>query len=374
MAEVVPPASRMPSASPWPRYDAAVLGFPNYWYPVLFSRALRRRPRAITLCGQRIVLVRDGGQVYALHDRCPHRGVPLSAGRRAFPGLLTCAYHGWCYDLATGDLVAALTDGPDSPVCGKASVRVRTYPVAERAGLIWVYPGDLPPPPVEEDIPEELLRPDAVIEGLAEVRRGNWRYAAENSVDEGHARYLHRDALWNFFRAMPAWTRGVGAEPSEDGCWLRRVRREPIYSDVYPRIGRWPARTPFWKSRGRGATAFDMRLPGILRVRQRGWTDYQIFVPVDADHHLALFLAVRWTHGADAWLWRLRFRTYIRALYYGQLNRGQDQWMIELMDTPPERLYRPDVSITAWRRWCHERARRSRAEAADAPAPAAVSR
>src|ERR671919_469998 len=73
---------------------------------------------------------------------------PLSAGRCVFTGMITCAYHGWTYDLASGDLVAALTDGPDSPICGKASVRVRTYPVEERAGLIWVWPGDEPPPPV----------------------------------------------------------------------------------------------------------------------------------------------------------------------------------------------------------------------------------
>jgi hypothetical protein len=31
--------------------------------------------------------------------------------------------------------------------------------------------------------------------------------------------------------------------------------------------------------------------------------------------------------------------------------------MIQLMDIPPERLYRPDVSITAWRKWCQDRAR-----------------
>jgi hypothetical protein len=30
------------------------------------------------------------------------------------------------------------------------------------------------------------------------------------------------------------------------------------------------------------------------------------------------------------------------------------------MAFPPERLYRPDVSITAWRKWCHETARGAR--------------
>ena len=67
---------------------------------------------------------------------------------------MSCGYHGWTYDLASGTLVAALTDGPDSPICGK--VRVRTYPVEERIGIVWVYIGELDPPPVEADIPEEL--------------------------------------------------------------------------------------------------------------------------------------------------------------------------------------------------------------------------
>lgn len=351
-------ASQEEVAGLWPRYSAAALGLRNYWYPVMFSRRLGRRPVSLTLLGERILLCRDSGRPYALHDRCPHRGVPLSAGRREFPGTITCAYHGFTYDLASGELVVVLTDGPDSPICGQANVRVATYPVEERAGLIWVYVGDQPPPPVEEEIPEELLRPDAVIAGLAELRRGNWRYAMENAIDEGHAKYLHRNTPWNFFRQIAGWTRGVGMQASEDGQWLMRLRSETIFEDVYPRIGRWPPQR-FWKSKSRGNTGAAARLPGMLRVSQRGWTDYEIFVPVDEDRHLALFLAVRWTRGLDAWLFRARYWLYLRWLYYGLQNRGQDQWMIELMQIPPERLYRPDVSITAWRRWCQEKARRA---------------
>jgi len=352
-------ASRENVASAWPRYDAATLGLPNYWYPVLFSRDLGRQPRAITLAGEKMVLVRDRGQVRALNDRCPHRGVPLSAGRCEFPGFLTCAYHGWTYDLSNGELAAVLTDGPDSPICGKAVVRVKTYPVEERAGLIWVYIGELAPPPVEADIPSELLRPDAVIEGCTEPRAGNWRYASENAIDEGHAKYLHRTGLWALPRQVPAWTKGVRMAPSDDDEWLLRIRGETIMHDVYPRVGEWPGPKRFWQKPGRGATGLAGRLPCIFRVQQRGWVDWEIFVPVDADHHLAMFLAVRWTKGLDALIWRLRFRAFLRWVYYGLQNRAQDQWMIGLMDIPPERLYRPDVSITAWRKWCHEQARPS---------------
>jgi phenylpropionate dioxygenase-like ring-hydroxylating dioxygenase large terminal subunit len=355
----------------WPRYRAAALGFRNYWYPVMAARSLGKKPRAITLCGEQIVLVRDRGRAYALHDRCAHRGVPFSVGRCEFPGLLTCPYHGWSYDLETGELAVVLTDGPDSPVVGKANVQVKTYPVEERAGLLWVYVGEEPAPPVEADIPAELLQPDAVINALFEVRKGNWRYAVENAVDEGHAKYLHRNALWALFSEFPAWTKGVGMQPSEDGLYLMRIREKSLFQDTYPRIGVWP-KTNFWRSRNRGPSiSLGMRLPCLSRVVQGGgWTDYEIFVPVDADHHLAVFLATKWTSGLGAWLWRLRYWLYIRLLYYGLLNRAQDQWMIELMNIPPERLYRPDVSITAWRRWCEEQARDtdSRITARTAPA------
>jgi hypothetical protein len=236
-------------------------------------------------------------------------------------------------------------------------VTVQTYPVAERAGLIWVYVGDEPAPPVETDIPPELLCRDAVIEGFSEVRKGNWRYAAENGIDEGHSRYLHRDAVWTFFRKMPAWTKGVRLVPSEDGKWMWRVRGEAIFEDTYPRIGRWPPRQRRrFRSGGGIYHQLGIRLPATLVSGQGGWTDYQIWVPVDADRHLAVLLSVTQATGLEALWFRLRYRLWVRWFHHGQFY-GQDEWMIGLMNTPPERLYRPDASITAWRTYCEEKAR-----------------
>ena len=70
--------------SPWPRYDAAVLGFRNYWYPALASRRVRRKPVSLKVLGERMVFIRYQGSCYALEDRCAHRGVPLSVGRCEF--------------------------------------------------------------------------------------------------------------------------------------------------------------------------------------------------------------------------------------------------------------------------------------------------
>ncbi len=51
--------------------------------------------------GRPLALFRDGQQVFALDDRCPHREGQLSAGR-CEGGKAICPLHGWDFDLATG--------------------------------------------------------------------------------------------------------------------------------------------------------------------------------------------------------------------------------------------------------------------------------
>lgn len=332
-------------ASAWPRYEAARSGLRHYWYPVLFSRDLGRKPVAIRVLDEPLMLVRDGGRAYALYDVCPHRGIPLSLGKQEFPGTWTCRYHGWTFELPTGELGAALSDGPDSGICGK--VRVRTYPVEERAGLVWIYPGRDAPPPVEADIPDEFLRDDVAIEGKITVRRGNWRYAAENGWDASHALYLHRDAYFTFFRKKPAW--GISRIVVDADGWLTRSRTEAHLQAVYPRYGLWPKVRP-WEVLSAPARV-SIRLPGMLRVRYPFWTHYEWYVPVDDSHHRYLQTVVkRVRHPLERVWFRLQYWLYIRPLFHGHFN-GQDARMVELMpESFPERFFRPDLSIARWRR------------------------
>src|SRR5882757_3222073 len=80
--------------STWPQYEAAVHGLPGrYWYPIMWSVQLRDKPVAVTIVNRKVMLVRDRGRAYALHDRCPHRGVPLSLGDKQFDGTISCPYH-----------------------------------------------------------------------------------------------------------------------------------------------------------------------------------------------------------------------------------------------------------------------------------------
>ena len=356
-----------PDWATWPKYEAAVLGFRDYWYPVTWSRTVGRRPIAVTIGGEKIMLIREAGRVRALHDRCPHRGVPLShpMASQEFPGTWTCCYHGWTFDLETGVLVAAITDGPESPICGK--VAVRTYPVEERLGLVWLYLGDGTPPPLETDIPAELLAGDAVVGGRITIRHGNWRFGAENGIDEGHAKFLHRNALWTLKRQMPTWTRHH-LEPT-DGGWITRKADEVHFDTEFPNLGTWPTKRRPWRTRGRGAARVSIKLPCTLRVQYETWTHFEWWVPIDADTHVYVQLATQPGRGLRALRFRAYYWSWVRWVFHGLFN-DEDRLMVDVMDAPPERLYRPDVAITEWRKLCETDARGSPqvvARAATAP-------
>jgi nitrite reductase/ring-hydroxylating ferredoxin subunit len=359
--ETGPPRQGGQDWSTWPIYDRAILGFRNYWYPVKWSGQVGDQPVAVTLLGEQIALVRDNGVVRALHDRCPHRGVPLSLGRRQFPGTLSCPYHGWTYNLADGKLCAVITDGPNSPINGR--VGVRTYPVAERLGLIFVYIGDGEPHPVEQDLPDELNDNNFVMGGRSDIRTGNWRFAAENGFDEGHAKYLHNTALWRLFKVMPTWNK---TRVIESGPWLIRVQDEVHWEADFPGVGhfsnrRWWKRMPLPDAPGKATNVnpviagmdlpgfVSIRLPGLLRVAYPHFIHYEWYVPVDAERVRYVQIMVRFESGPRALLFKAKYLAAIRWLFHGQFT-AQDAWMVDVMDAPPERLYRPDLSLTAWRR------------------------
>jgi toluene monooxygenase system ferredoxin subunit len=73
--------------------------------PVLPLAALRERGMAAVQVGAtRVLLVHVDGEARAYDNRCPHRAWPLERGTLA-DGVLTCANHGWSFDVATGRCV-----------------------------------------------------------------------------------------------------------------------------------------------------------------------------------------------------------------------------------------------------------------------------
>jgi nitrite reductase/ring-hydroxylating ferredoxin subunit len=74
-----------------------------------------------------ILVVYDGGRVFALDNRCPHMGFPLDRGS-VEDGILTCHWHHARFDLASGCTFDLWAD--DVPTC----------PVEVRDGEVWIKP------------------------------------------------------------------------------------------------------------------------------------------------------------------------------------------------------------------------------------------
>jgi phenylpropionate dioxygenase-like ring-hydroxylating dioxygenase large terminal subunit len=159
------------------------------WHPVARSQEVSDKPTCVLLIGEPWVLYREGGEVRAWPDRCPHRGAPLSLGS-VEPGGLRCAYHGWLFDAGGGcaDL-PALGDGTPIPP------RARLQPpggVAERYGLVWLAPADpvTPLPDIDADI-AGLERAELP---TLETRAGAG-LLADNFLDMAHFPFVHRNTF-----------------------------------------------------------------------------------------------------------------------------------------------------------------------------------
>ena len=64
-------------------------------------------------------------RVFALEDRCPHKGGPLSEGI-VHGTQVTCPLHAWVFDLTTG-----MAQGADEGA-------VRTFPVQTEGGRVYL--------------------------------------------------------------------------------------------------------------------------------------------------------------------------------------------------------------------------------------------
>ena len=360
-----------PKTTRGPLYDAADLGFRPYWYPAMLSRHLGKKPEGIKMLGENLVFIRAGGRAYALHDLCAHRGMPLSAGACLTDGTVTCPYHGWTYDVRDGRCVAALTDGPDSPLPGKKNTSVPTYPVQERHGIIFVYMGSATPPPLEEDVPEEVLREDWTIQTVVSVWQANWRAAVENGFDAGHASYVHRNSMrWRTSMALqPAWSQVK--ESQVVGPYLRYGGGKPgAGEEIYPVVGRWPrhswlrrkladigART----SRGR-PFGNEFRLPCIIHNRYAYYTHVRWAVPVDANTTRNFQVFAGPYQGSRAKAFKAQYWLWHRWVFHMLFN-NQDRDIVSKLDYyAPERLYRPDRSIVDLRKYIETHVRRDDGE------------
>jgi nitrite reductase/ring-hydroxylating ferredoxin subunit len=103
-------------------------GKPKDFVVVLPEAELTKSPKRVLADGVAVVLVRDGAEIRALTETCPHLGGPLAEGTLE-DGTIRCPWHGSRFDLATG----AAVEGPTAFPARCYETRVRDGNIEVRA-------------------------------------------------------------------------------------------------------------------------------------------------------------------------------------------------------------------------------------------------
>jgi len=172
----------MPAAAPFLRNAGYMAG----WSAEVGEALLSRR-----IIGEPVLLFRkQDGSVAALTDRCPHRFAPLSMGQRDGDCVI-CPYHGLTFD-GDGNCVR----NPFAEALPKGA-RVRSFPVVERDGIVWFWPG-------EAALADDAAIPDfsmlfveghgAPISGAMPMQ-ANYEFGTDNLMDLSHIEFVHKGSF-----------------------------------------------------------------------------------------------------------------------------------------------------------------------------------
>ena len=255
--------SRMPAdtadlsvtARPSPAPTAFGKGFVlDTWYFVALSRDVAAGDmKRHELLGDPVLIGRTkAGQVYGMRDICPHRAAPLSAGRLVEkPGegeTIECCYHGWRF--RPDGVCAAIPSLVEDQTYDPERIRVRSYPVRESQGMIFVWMASDPRLPVEPDHEPPVF--PGVVGGEARLVEAmdfdsHIDHAVVGLMDPAHGPYVHQQWWWRSEHSMHEKSKAF--EPRDLGFAM--VRHAPSSnSRAYKILG------------GAPATEITFRLPG----------------------------------------------------------------------------------------------------------------
>lgn len=142
--------------------------------------------------GQAIALFHHDGTAYAVDNRCPHMGFPLSEGT-VEDGILTCHWHHARFELAEGDTFDIWADD------------VQTYPVELRDDGVYLDPDP------EQNVSEPVYWRNRLADGLQENISLVMAKAVIGLESEGEGFYTPLETAVNFgtnYRDM-GWGSGM---------------------------------------------------------------------------------------------------------------------------------------------------------------------
>lgn len=165
----------------------------NAWYVAGWASEFTEALMRVTVLEEHLVMYRiDESTVVALEDRCPHRLMPLSKGKR-IGNDIQCGYHGMTFNCSGACVRVPGQENVPS------SAFVQSYEVRQKNDIVFVWMGD--PEKMDEtqifDMPEFTAAGWHVHQGDALHLKANYLNVAENLVDPAHVSFVHPTTLGN---------------------------------------------------------------------------------------------------------------------------------------------------------------------------------
>ena len=165
---------------------------PNQWYAILESKEVKRgKVTAVTRMGEKLIAWRDGrDHITVMSDKCPHRGVALSAGK-IVNDCIQCPFHAFEFDRNGACKVVPANGRTAEP---PRALHAQTYPTQEAHNFIYIWWGemkeDLPPAPWFESISDAM-----VYSTLKDHWANHYSRAIENQLDVVHLPFIHHNTI-----------------------------------------------------------------------------------------------------------------------------------------------------------------------------------
>jgi vanillate O-demethylase monooxygenase subunit len=280
----------------------------NAWYVVAFANEVGHNvPLGRTVLGEPLVMYRlRDGSVTALEDRCPHRRMPLSAGRITPDDKLVCGYHGLTFD-CSGRCV--LVPGQSNT----GDLKIRRFPTVERSGLVWAWMGPADRATVDA-IPDTgwLDRPGWRSTKLYRHPQANYLLLHDNLADLLHVAYLHIPSGGGNEQMGPAQ---LEFKATQLGYDLTRVTHDIPSPPSYGRLANAKGNVDRWHIAEFRAPGFHRIDTGVaeagtgmakspLPVGEGRWSiaPHHFITPEsERSTHYFQVVAHEWTESSDSW-------------------------------------------------------------------------
>ena len=210
--------------------------FLQHWYPISPIEDLDPQvPTPILLLGRKFVVwkPKSSDRYCVFLDRCPHRLAPLSEGRiDDKTGNLMCSYHGWQFDPQGVCTHIPQAENPDLVAKNRDRYCVKTLPVQEVNGLLWVWPdpdsaeiAHTQPLPISPQIDASQ---GFVWSSMVRDLEYDWQTLVENVADPSHVPFSHHGVQGDRDQAVPLNLQIVESTPDYIEAHIDRAAQTKI--------------------------------------------------------------------------------------------------------------------------------------------------